>query len=448
MKNSHLTETLKTLTPAEIERFTNFMTFDQEEMQEESINLLNNILKYYPKFDSESLDKQNLFSVVFPEKVFVDGKIDKIMVRINKCLKKFLLMEYYLNEKNEFNQLLDLSKIYKNRGLIARYEQTINQIETTIIKKNKQSFKSALEKFQFEYEKHEWLSFNNKQNDDLNISNTIKALFEYYQIFMVELINKYQMQQKVKQLPILTINEHIIDSVSYTPNEDDFFFELQFVQKKINSIIKKGNTNTIEINNLSLFLDKNFNVFDNSIMKLLYAYQRNCCIILRDRGVPNLETLLFDLQKEHLGKGYFFHNNKIASNTYISIASTALLLKDYKWTIAFIETYKDKILGDTPDRIYYKLNLSKYYFAINEFEKSLQILSVNFPEISYSVNARRLEIKSYFEIKSELVSYKLDALKMYINRISQKSLPVEKKEHQLNFINLFSQIVQSIPGDK
>ncbi len=62
--------------------------------------------------------------------------------------------------------------------------------------------------------------------------------------------------------------------------------------------------------------------------------------------------------------------------------------------------------------------------------------------------ARRLELKIYYELQSELLPSKIDAFKMYISRAGNKTFSPNLSELFTNFGNFVLQLSQSLPGDK
>jgi hypothetical protein len=63
------------------------------------------------------------------------------------------------------------------------------------------------------------------------------------------------------------------------------------------------------------------------------------------------------------------------------------------------------------------------------------------------LTAKRLEIKAYYELQDDLLSYKLDAFKVFLSRTSPKLLSDFQRKIHVEFVNLLIQICQSAPGD-
>jgi hypothetical protein len=141
------------------------------------------------------------------------------------------------------------------------------------------------------------------------------------------------------------------------------------------------------------------------------------------------------------------NDNKILSNTFLNIVNVGLITHQFDWVQDFLTTHRNRILGDNETGDFYKLNRAAYLFATGQFETALETLPQSFPNIIYHLIARRLEIKIYYELQSDLLEFKLDAFKMYISRASRKFLSKELRERNADFANLLTQIIQSKPGD-
>ncbi len=55
--------------------------------------------------------------------------------------------------------------------------------------------------------------------------------------------------------------------------------------------------------------------------------------------------------------------------------------------------------------------------------------------------------KPYYELKSDLLSFKLEAFKVFLSRTSPKLLSDAQRQNHIDFANLLSQIANSLPGD-
>jgi hypothetical protein len=158
--------------------------------------------------------------------------------------------------------------------------------------------------------------------------------------------------------------------------------------------------------------------------------------------------MLFRLQKEHYERGYMHHyGGKISATAFLSLSNAALKLGEHDWAKDFILTHKGRVFDDNEHQDYHRLILANYFFHIGEFDKALDTLPQSFQDLDFHLFSRRLELKIYYELRSDLLPFKIDAFKMYLSRASQKVLSALIRDRNANFVNLLFQIYSTSRGD-
>lgn len=166
-----------------------------------------------------------------------------------------------------------------------------------------------------------------------------------------------------------------------------------------------------------LKLEKNISPVD---LQTFYTYLRNILTILYNTGKLNVLPILFEYQKAHFQRGYLHYEGKISATAFISLVINGLKTKwQFDWVEKFINNQKGHILQDS-ENDYFNLARAMFCFAKREYEMTLEILPQSLKDLDYQFIAKRIELKVYYETNSELLSYKIDAFKMFISRASQK----------------------------
>lgn len=185
------------------------------------------------------------------------------------------------------------------------------------------------------------------------------------------------------------------------------------------------------------------------LLKFYYTFIRNFSAFLVNGGQTEFLPMLFKLQKEHYERGYMHHyGGKISATAFLSLSNAALKLGELEWTKGFIDTHKGRVLDDNENEDYHNLILSNYYFHTREYDKALDILPAAFQDLDFHLFSRRLELKIYYELNSDLLPFKIDAFKMYLSRASQKVLSPAARDRNANFVNLLFQLHGTHKGDK
>jgi len=448
MDKSSLVEIIKILEPDEQSDFISFLKspyFNKSVNKNYIQNLYTIILDKI--LAGQEIKKEELYEILYSGTMFIEGKLDKLMVELNKLLRSFLLINEYLHSDNEFNYTFDLSKIFRARGLESKYNQLINKLNLIQKNEKRKTNKYYFRQYLIENEKYDLENYYNRQKGDLNVPNAIYSLDIFHTIKKLDLFNSILLQKKITnvEIPVFltkTLNSFNIPELNW--HGDAIFL----IITKIFMLLRSEDGTISDFNDLSDFIKNNESEIDPTLLQDYYAYLRNISTLMHNSGIPDMSPLIFNLQKEHLNRGYLYVNGKITQSAYSNTVNLAIRLQENEWAYNFIETHKDLIIGENPGRDYYHLNLSRYYFATKRFKDALDILPQSFPEPVYNNLARRLELKIYFETDSPLLSYKIDSFKMFISRASHKYLPPRMREYQNNFINLFFQITQSIQKDK
>ena len=179
-----------------------------------------------------------------------------------------------------------------------------------------------------------------------------------------------------------------------------------------------------------------------------YSFLRGACSLLINNGKLEFIPVLHEIHQNNLLKGYFFTNHKMAPSAYINLIMVAIRAKDVNWAIDFAEQYKKKVIGDEADQFFYRFGMAQCMFSDKKFDQALKFLPDTPSSSHFHHMVRRLEIKLYYELQSDLLSYKIDAFRKFIVRTAPKTISANLRELDLNFLNILTQITQSPAKDK
>lgn len=448
MEQTYLIKLIKTLDTGEQQELALFAAspfFNRGTQSEDVRKLLQTILYAAPDF--EKIEKMFVYQEVFPGKEFIEGKLEKTMAELSKLIRSFLLTQKYFDASNEFQQMLDWASLLRTRDLDSRYQQTIDKLVKTQQTNIVESEAHYYRQFLLETEIHDWQSSYNRFKGDLNLPRLIHNLDIYYFVHRLEFLNRFLLQQKVTHLEI---PEEIAHALNETNLPERYLREsvVLLISDKINQLLKQNPPTLEAFLALTDLLRTHENGIGTALLRQFFAYLRSLCTILINAGAEELIPALHQLHRDNLERGYFYFENKIHPPAYVAVVTAALRVRNFDWALHFIESHKNRIIGDNETHDFYRLNLANYYFEIGAYEKSQELIPASSPDLDYHFRARRLELKIYYESDSELLPYKIDAFKMFVSRASNKLLSPRFKELQGNFVNLLHQLSQSIAGDK
>lgn len=447
-----LIDLVKTIQKTEKEALRAFVRNPPPQLGEQSQDtgrLLDIILNTAPGFDETQLRKKNLYEQLFPSTPWAEGRLKKVMIALHKQIQAFLLVQHYLRKENAFARQMDLCDIFQSRGLKQRYDQQMRNVVKHLEEIQDRDANFFYHKFQIAYAQTNNALGNNQTHGDLNIESMLKSLAIFYHTRRLEIVNFFLNQQKFTHLDTSPLIQHAIFETSLPDEYLDDAGDL-FIQQKIFNFLWLPNPSAEDFRELTRILKQREKDISSSVLQNSYTILRNFCHLLFYKGLSEYQEVLHELHKDNLARGYLYHpenENKIPSTSFLNIVNVGLITKHYDWVKNFLETHRTRILGDNEGGDFFQLNMAAYLFATGRYEEALEILPHSFPNIIYHLMARRLEIKIYYELHSDLLEFKLDAFKMYISRASKKFLTNAFRERNADFVNLLAQIIQSKPGD-
>ena len=450
MVQSYVIELIKTLNDDER---TDLLLYADSPLHNRSVFareaqlLLKIILDAAPGFDEKKLDKNRVYELLFPGKQFVDGKLEKVMVELNKITRAYMLTTHYLSEQNETRQLLDFAKILRIRGLENRYHQALARLGKQIENETRESSQLYYWRYALEYELHSWQTITNKHKGDLNLPRVMKQFHQYYLLKQTEFVNTFKLQNILTNLETSSETELVLDSIHLPPgyHSDGVLLPLT---EKIHKLLAQEQPEEKEFRELLEYITLHEDHIESDTLKNTYAYLRNFCSLLIDAGNVELTPTLHEIHKNNLERGFLYYEGQIPPYAYLNIAMAAIKALNPEWALEFVEKNQDKIIGENESRDFYRITRGICLFALKKYGEALDILPPTSAYSSFYLTARRLELKIYHETDSDLLPYKIDAFKMFISRASQKVLSVHLRELHSNFINILYQVSQSRKGDK
>lgn len=444
MKHSFLSTLFSTLTDKEITSFERFIQspYFNYGANQNKLQALFDVLKKNP---GDLLEKENIFKLLYPDTLWAPNKIDKLMNELTNLLRQFLLIEQQMEDGNSFSNQLGWAVILRKRGLSSKYKTVFHKAAQVLDENTVESLEHYYHDFQLAYEKYDLESQCNQLKNDLNLIETISRLDVYYLARRVELLNFLLLQQKMVRIDVP--GRLLLDYTNFVPQDVINNNHLLSISMKINEQLASDRPSADTIHEIFTRLQKNEHRIDHVTKQNFYAYLRNLCTLLVQMGDSSFLETLHRIQRDNLSKGYLFVDGKLTPSAYLSIVRTAVKVGRQEWALDFIEEYKDYLFNEAEKYGYYCLTKAECLFSLKRFDETLDVLPTNFSDMLYLTHCRRLELKTYYELQSDLLTYKLDSYKMLISRASKKVLSDSLREFESNFANLLLQIIQCPPKD-
>lgn len=450
MLDSKLVESIKLLSQGERSEFASFLDsrFFQKEFSIQQLKqLLKIILEALHQPEKPELSKKEVHSIIFQQKEFAEKRLDRIMFELNRLLKVFLLVKNYLQEDNELQQSLDWLAIQRHRGQEVKIEKQFEKLRKDVDSQNKTSAEKYLAQFKIAQEEHEWQSTYNKGKGDLGLPNAVEALDFYYFTLRLEMTNRFLLQQR-----LTTVDPPIVIQLSFkTFNIPEYYLKKSAVLSithKVHQLLSVATPDVAGFEELLTLLNTHEEELPPVVLSEFYVYLRNYGALLINEGYTEFDLLLHELQRDNLKRGYFYYEGKIQPNALLSIIQQAIRVNKIDWAWEFVQNHKGRIIGENESHDFSRMGEALCLFAEKKFYDALLAIPFGSTHTTYHLMARRLELKIYYELHSEILPSKIDAFKMFINRTGNKTFSKSLAELFTNFGNFVYQLSLSIPGDK
>lgn len=150
---------------------------------------------------------------------------------------------------------------------------------------------------------------------------------------------------------------------------------------------------------LKVLLSQHAELFTSTEMRGLYLLAINGCIRRMNAGQRSYIREAFELYRAALTRGFLLEDGWISGFTYKNIIRIGAVLGEEQWTAAFLEQYREALHPRERDNLY-KYNLAYLYLQRQEYARAMPLLQqINFEDALNHLEARRMLLRSYFELK-------------------------------------------------
>ena len=383
-------------------------------------------------------DNAAIFTQLYPEETFNDGRIRYLKAQLYTLLRKFI----FLKQPETLFEDVAVSRYLREKKLEDLYRKEQNKLQTD---GQVQVFTDSVSYLHRYFLAFEWHNFHTKTNriateylERLDMSLDVFFIIEKLKLACTafNLQRLYNVQAETSLLePLLQhietqhlFEKHLLVGVYYNAykmllsNDRVFYYQLK------SNLLEK---------------DRNYPVDE---IKDAYLLAMNFCIQEINNGNAGFYKEAFYLYEQGIQKLILLENGYLSPITYSNAITIALRGKDYDGAREFIETYKKNLQGSEQEG-YYFFNLSKYYFETGNFEKVIELYyQSNIKELILNIQIRIIQIKAFYE-KNEtgLCQNLIDNLQQLLSR---KGILAYHKENYNNFCKMFKQLLAVNEFDK
>lgn len=449
MLKSSVIEVLRKLDKTEIKRFDEFLSSPYFNKKSSVTKLFRIVKKSGPDFNDESLDREMLWKVLFPRKDFNYGVMKNLIFDLQKLMNNFLATEGL--RKKDYLGRISLIEELSEKNLDRQFEKSV-KIYTDILENEKVN-----ENYFFEFTKLEGLKYNH---------HIIKNAHQIVESQFLENFEQYLLLDFLRQYFILNIN-----LASYKKDFKKAGSELEDIgnniEKLFHSFMKASSQSEatgfhkdiilmhyygykITLTSdpqyyfgLKELMDKYSGRLDMVEQYNIYNLLTGFCVYRSLEGDNNFYKEEFELYKTILKKEAFcyFKDGFMNRLTYYNIARVGIKLKEFDWTIKFLDKYKSR-LPETFREQTFLFTYAFMEFGRKDFIKALELLSgLSHYEVRDKPREKMLYLMLYYELGyvEQLISF-VDSCRHFAK--NDKLLSEHYKGKFLSFVNCISSLAK------
>ena len=393
--------------------------------QKQEVIRLFDYLNQYEKGAVANLEKAQVFAFLYPEASYKDGKLRHTMSFLLGQIKQFLAYQKWTS--GPFETAIAGAEAMRQYNQQTLFNKMVEEINTDLNQEAHRThlrhfynYQVNLEQYRASLKKSRMKAMNLQQVSDalttffigetLRVSCLMMAhqsvtTQEYQPQMLAEVLEKAQ-EAPFFDLPEIAIYYHVYRALSQ-PEE------------------------SIHFDRLKKLITTHWQRFALDEIRDIYVLAINYCIKKLNSGERRYIDQALDLYKIGLEKSILFENGVLSRFAYNNILIIGLMSDDFEWARNFLESYKEYLPANSRRNIYL-YNLTIYHFKKQEYYKVMDLLQkVQFRDVLYNLDTRRMLLRSYFEIGAfDSLDSLLDSFIVFIRR--RRDLGYHKE----NFKNL------------
>lgn len=402
-----------------------------------ALRQLFNILNHLPNADFSEILKASFFKKTYPYKPYNDLKMRHLMADTLSHLEQYLVWRKVKADPVFLHQ--QLLSIYREKGLDKHYTGIQNTSHKLL---NKHPFQDAnfyYNRYALASDKVKYLESKNIRSKQDFLEQAMNDFEAYYLITKLKMSCEMLTYQGVVniQYPIFLIDELIQN----LPNHP--LLHIPAIAIYFHILMTFKNENHVQhFEQLKQLLPQHLGSFPPPEKRDMYYFSLNYCARQINKGTAGFLEEIFDLYKLGLNTHILLENNELSPWNYKNIVTVGLRLKSFEWTHHFIQNFKEK-LPTAFRKNAFTYNLAHYYFFKKEYGKVLPLLQkVAYEEVFYSLDARSLLLKSYYELgEFDALEALLDSFSQYLRR--NKAITATRKTTYTNLIKLVKKLMNT-----
>ncbi len=428
MEHSKLIELLKTFSSKELREFHEFAQSPFFNKNVELVRFYEHLRSLAPTFPPAKVEREAVFAVLYPQKPYDEKQLNYLNNFLLKLAEQFVA--YGRFRQNELLERYQLMESYTQRNLDKHYQFVYGQ--TTKLLEEWPS--RNLEFYQLQYLHADISNRHFLKQQIRRFDDRLQLAADYLDQYYLAAKLKYSCEMLDRKMSIAAEYEvRFADVVSQLVEANP---QLQtppiaVYHTLLNMLLDMGNAG--HFNKLVALTERYKGSFPMEELKDLYSYAINYCIRRVNQGAPEFLDELFQQYLKSLEAGTLMDGGFLSPWAYKNLIGVGLRLKKFDWTEDFIRQYNDKLVPEArANALHY--NLAELYYYKQDHDAALSHLNkVEFSDIYYNLDTKKMMLKIYFELDEiDALLSLLASFKMFLKRT--KLISAANKVAYQNFV--------------
>jgi hypothetical protein len=437
MHSSKLVALLRTFRPADLRRFDDFLASPYFNKSTNLIQLYHALKTAAPEFAPEHCDRFDVWERAHPGRPGTEQEIASEMNALLRQAEAFLGMEHYHTQ----HQLRDLHVLeaFERHALEKNFRHQLKRIRQNLDAETTRNEDHLLLRYLASGIEVRELANRQVRTYDANLQQMVDYLDDFYLIsrlrFTCELINRQS---------ILSGNYDTRLAGGLMTYLDNYDHEKLPVMAAYYMVLRLliGRAGADSYQRLSQLLIHNAHALGQEDWRQLFAYAQNYCIRQVRAGEASYLNELLALYRSAVDSGNILENGVLTAGKYKNIASVGLRLAEYGWVEEFIHRYKSMIPEDLRESAF-AYNLADLHYHRREYDLALRtLLRVEFTDVFYSLDTRKMILMIYFEQgATEAMLSLISSFRLFLRR--NQLISENNRLAYTHFVNLVHAIYRS-----
>jgi hypothetical protein len=444
MNNTKLVNVLRTFSKNEMKDFEKFISSPYFNKGRKYEPFLNELKKFYPKFDDDKLTQEYVYSRLYPGKKYNRQIVWNFTSGLLSLAEEFLIIHSL--RKNKFAKSHELAREYYLRKLSVYFAKTTDEIENKLIRTgiDDDYFKFKLQLAGLK-KSHKYM-----EDEQHLVSQHILEEGEYSVLYFLKNIASYIGDMRSSFLYFnadygLNMPYEFLNNFNFNKfmnfiknNNYRYSWIVELYYCRIMMILDFDNEE--HFYRLKSLLLENYGKLQDEMKYNWFISLSNYCLMKLNKGI-DFRRKLFEMNKLIVETGLVFPGRYFLKILFLQILRSALAIDEIQWAEKYILEYVHK-LKPSYQKPMEAFSYATLYFKMGKYNKVLENLSkVKFVDARDKIDVKILYIETYYELnETEAVISLIDSTKHFLNNNS--AFTELTKTNYLKSLNLLNRLVK------